>query len=126
MTTETVLSNVDFVNYGNDVHRLHETKRGANAIATVLGIIGAIIVIAILWAVFVRRGELGKNTEKNTDINLGANGEAIEGLKHEIRLLQGYERADYGKIMFNDGLLFGEGEYKHSRCGCHTKHGRRC
>lgn len=119
MTNETVLSNVDFVNYGQNVHDHYATKGAGNKIATVLGIIGAIVVIAILWAIFVRRGEIGKNTEKNTDINLGANGEAINGLKHQIAALTAHERADYGKIMFNDGFLFGGNGYeRRGGCGC--------
>ena len=119
--TETITTG-DIVNYGHDVHKLHETKRGANVLATVLGIVGAIIVIAILWNLFVRKNVTDKTTEKNTDITLGGNAEAINGLKHEVARLSGYERHDYGKIMFNDGLLYGGcGYYGHDHdrdCGC--------
>jgi len=115
--TETITTG-DIVNYGHDVHKLHETKRGANTLATVLGIVGAVIVIAILWNLFVRKNVTDKTTEKNTDITLGGNTEAINGLRHEVARLGSYERQDFGKIMFTDGLLYG-GYYEHDRdCGC--------
>ena len=125
MTENVNLSNVDFVNYGHSVEKLHTDKRGMNTLATVIGIVGLVVVIAILWNLFVRRGELGKNTEKNTDINLGGNNEAINGLKHQVAALTAHERADYGKIMFNDGLLYaGEGYYggRRREGGCGDRH----
>jgi len=125
MTENVNLSNVDFVNYGHDVHRLHETKATGRNISTWLGIIAAVLLVVALWAIFMRNRTSEKTTEKETNVNLGGNGEAIEGLKAQVRMLQGYERADYGKIMFNDGVLYGKPcyseEHEHGRCG----HGRK-
>jgi len=109
----------DIVSYGHSVEKLHSEKRGYNTLATVIGIVGLVVVIAILWNLFVRRGDTAKNTEKNTDITLGGNGEAINGLKHQVAVLTAHERADYGKIMFNDGLLYGGGDFYYGG------HGRR-
>jgi len=130
--TETNQFTGDIVNYGHDVHKLHETKRGANTIATVLGIFAFVILIAILWNTFIKRNESSKNTEKNTDITLGGNGEAIEGLKQRLFAVENHERHDYGKIMFNDGLLYGGGGrfygpgYHGRDCGCGEREHHGC
>jgi len=120
----------DIVNYGHDVHKLHETKRGANTLATVIGIVGALILIGILWNVFVRRNDTNKSTEKNTDIAIGGNVEAIEDLKFQVRALTNHERQDALKIAYTDGRLqpyrFSYlGDYEHEGCGCGEHHRHR-
>ena len=106
----------------------HDTKRSGNTIATVVGIVGALLVIAIIIWAFFRRGEVGKNTEKETNINLGQNGEAIEDLKLQVSALTRHERDDFAKITYNDGFFRGRGYYNngyhdHNNDGCGCGHG---
>ena len=131
-TTENI--SFDGIMYGQDVYRTHCTQKTGTTLATVIGILLGLIVLAILWSVFVGRDRFGKSTEKETNVNLGENNEAIDELRHEVRVLKGYERADYGKIMFNDGWLYGGGEcgFEHGRgrkrggCGCGERHEGGC
>ena len=118
----------DIVNYGHEVGKLHETKSTGRLIATWLGIIAAVIIVLALFAIWNRSKAVEKSTDKNTDITLGGNGEAINGLKHEVARLAGYERQDFGKIMFNDGVLYGgcpDRDHGHGGHGCGHGHGRR-
>ena len=106
MTNETILDHVDFVNYGHSVDKMHTQKSASNSLTTVIGILLGLIVLAILWAIFVRRGDIGKTTEKETNINLGEHNGAIAELRGQVHTLQAHERADFGRIMFNDGAFY--------------------
>ena len=134
MTQETFLNNVDFINsglgYGHSVDKMHENRATGNKITTALWVIVAIIFIGIFASLFFRRFESGKTTEKNTDISLGENGEAIESLKFRVARVEGYERADYGDIQFNKGMEFSEQYYGgrggYRRGGCGNEHHGHC
>lgn len=119
------------ISYG-DVIALQDThgkSRTGNTIATVLGIVGAIVVIAILWFAFVRRGDSNKNTEKETNVNIGEHNGAISEMRSQIRGLVEHERQDALKIAYTDGKLqpygfaYGNSYYGGSYgCGCNGGH----
>ena len=93
------------------VQDTHSTKSAGNTIATVIGIVGAIVVIALLWNAFVRRDGWGKSTDKETNITLGGAEEAISSLKTGLAEVRGYERQDAIKLAYTDGMLYGRPNY---------------
>ena len=106
-----------------DLHTGHDVKKSGNTISVVLGVVGAIIVIAILWFAFVRRDGLGKNTEKETNVNIGETNGTLSEMRAQMRGLVEHERQDALKIAYTDGRLqpygFAYGSaYYGGGCGC--------
>jgi len=124
MDNSIKMDHVDYIGYGQDVNRLHETKATGRTIATWLGIIAAIIFFVAVFAIFMRNRIGEKSTEKETNVNLGETNGEVRALRAEVGRLIGYERQDFGKISFNEGFLYGGGEKEH-HCGCGHGHGRK-
>jgi hypothetical protein len=106
----------------------HRTSKSGSAIATVIGIVGAIIVIALIWKAFVGNRDNSITKETNVNKELGADTEAIRFLTAEVNALKGFERQDAIKLAYNDGAIYGHGGHGHgghNNCG-HGGHDGGC
>ena len=114
----------------------HSTKGAGTKVATVLGIIGAIIVLAILWHTFNRNREGLFGSDKNTSVEIGELRAGQRYLNEGLVAVSHNERADALRIAYTDGKLqpyafaagygdyqYGGGIYGDRRCGCEHGHG---
>lgn len=83
------------------------TKSTGNTMSTVLGIIGAIIVLALLWNAYTRARDTRANTEAIATGALGTISGTVNGIQDEVRVLKSYERGDAIKLAYTDGALWG-------------------
>jgi hypothetical protein len=91
-----------------DMHGVDAKRKGANTLATVIGVAIALLVILGIFAVWNRNKSTEKNTDKETNINLGETNGEVRALRGQVARLENYERADAMKIAYTDGALFGQ------------------
>jgi|GEM_PF-4498092 hypothetical protein len=114
-----------------------KTKTGGT-MATVLGIVGAILVIALIWNAYAQNRHMANGSEKNTSLEIG---ELRAGQRYQnemITLVNHNERQDALRIAYTDGALsrpypfahyggypplppYGGPHGHHDGCGTHQK-----
>lgn len=118
----------DYIN----VNDMHHKQKSSNTLATVIGILLGVLVLVALFGMWNRNRDFAKNTEKNTDINLGEIMGEQRAFRNELSSVVRHEREDFGRIMYTDGALRpyygygggygyydgGHGEH-HGGCGGH-------
>lgn len=97
-------------------NEIHATKKTGNSITTVLGIIGGVIVIALLWAAWSRNNCHRHAHESERGKGDGYNLAKIQDLEYGYKTLAKNEREDAIAIAFNQGRESNE-YYKKSPCG---------
>lgn len=85
----------------------HSTKKAGGTLSTVLGIIGAIIVLALLWQAYTAARDKQANTEAIAAGSIGNLTSAVGSVQEELRTVVRHERADAIKLAYTDGVLFG-------------------
>lgn len=93
-----------------DILQMHDTqctKGTGTTMSTVLGIIGAVIVLALLWNAYTRARDTRANTEAIASGALGTITGTVNGIQEELRAVKNYERGDAIKLAYTDGALWG-------------------
>lgn len=114
-----------------DILQLQDTncsKNTGNTLSTVLGIIGALVVLSLIWNAYTRARDTRANTEAIASGAIGSLTSTVNGTQEELRSLARFERQDALKIAYTDGVLFGNpfyggDDYGH---GYGRKHGHGC
>ena len=110
-----------------DILQLNDThcqKKTGNNISTILGIIGAIIVLALLWNSYTRARDTRANTDAISTGAIGGLQSGIESLSRDVASVVRHERADAIKLAYTDGMLFGRMPFYGAPYGPGT-HGQR-
>lgn len=99
-----------------DVMQLYDTqstKKAGGTLSTVLGIIGAVIVLALIWNAYTRARDTRANTDAIASGALGSIQSSVDNLNGEVAAVVRHERADAIKLAYTDGVLFGR---PHGNC----------
>lgn len=93
-----------------DILQMHDTqctKGAGSTLSTVLAIIGAVIVLALVWNAYTRARDTRANTEAIASGTLGAVTGTVNGIQEELRIVKNHERNDAIKLAYTDGALWG-------------------
>ena len=116
----------------------HGKSKTGNTLSTVLGIVGAILVVALIWNAYSQNRHMATGSEKNTSLEIG---ELRAGQRYQnemITLVNHNERQDALRIAYTDGALsrpypfahyggypplppYGGQHHGHDGCGTHQK-----